>query len=197
MSEQAGSSAGATTTAAGGKTPPSFGKRLRNWTLIGGGALLVLFLLYRWAGTSHDRGVVQRVYEKDSIFRVEYVDLDGTVHVAENRDIMMPYVKFDTADLHAELSRMAATQDVVDLTVWGFRFEWFSVFPNVVGVEFVRSAADRQRLRAEQLADVTLGILREKGLLKGGEGVRGELVEGLQAALAIPEPQKPSGAAEK
>lgn len=195
MSEQAGT--GGAATAEGGKTPPSFGKRLRNYALMGTAVLVALFFLYRWAGTSHDRGVVQRVYEKDSIFRVEYVDLDGTVHVAENRDVMLPYVKFDTADLHAELSRMATTKDVVDLTVWGFRFEWFSVFPNVVGVEFVRSAADRQRLRAEQLADVTLGILRDKGLLKGGEGVRGELVEGLEKALAIPEPQKPSNSAEK
>lgn len=197
MNEQAGKGADGAAAGAKTKAPPSFGKRVGKWALIVGSLLLVLFFLYRWAGTSHDRGVVQRVYEKDSIFRVEYVDLDGTVHVAENRDIMMPYVKFDTADLHAELSRMAATQDVVDLTVWGFRFEWFSVFPNVVGVEFVRSAADRQRLRAEQLADVALGILRDKGLLKGGEGVRGELVEGLQKALAVPEPQKPSGAAEK
>lgn len=165
-----------TTPAAPTSPKKPFKKRASTW-LIGVVVLLfVAFFTYRWAGTSTYRGTVQRVYEKENEFRAEIVDLEGQVHVVGNKEITFPYFKLDTADLHADLNRLSKTRDVVDVKVWGFRFTWFSVFPNVIETEFVMSRQDRDRKRAERIADAVLESLRNKGLLKGGEGVRDDVV---------------------
>lgn len=142
-----------------------------------------ILLAYRFAGTRTYVGTVQRVYEKEGEFRVELRDKDGTVLVAANEDMKFPYVKLDSADLHANLHRFAQTGDLVKAKVWGFRLEWFSVFPNVVDAEFAESKKDRTRKRAEKLADAVIHTLIDKGALKGGDGVRDDVVQAISDAL--------------
>ena len=153
-----------------------FKKRATTWLLGAVALLLVGFIVYRWAGTSTYRGTVQRVYEKENEFRAEIVDLEGHVHVVGNKEITFPYFKLDTADLHADLNRLSKTRDVVDVKFWCFRFTFVSVFPNVIETEFVMSRQDRDRKRSERIADAVLESLRNKGHLKGGEGVRDDIV---------------------
>lgn len=145
--------------------------------------LLAILFAYRFAGTRSYVGTVQRVYEKEGEFRVEFRDKDGTVLVAGNQDMKFPYVKLDSADLHANLHRFAQTGDLVKAKVWGFRLEWFSVFPNVVDAEFAESKKDRTRKRAEKLADAAIRALTDKGILKGGDGVRDDVVQAIADAL--------------
>jgi hypothetical protein len=173
-------------TASGAAEQKSLKRRFGKWLAIALVAAVALFMLYRFAGTSVHRATVQRVYEEDSVYRVEYVETDGTVHVAQNSEIIFPNFKLDTADVHAELNRLADTKDIVDLKLWGFRFSWFSVFPNVVDIEFVKSSGERRRQQAERLADVVVARLTERGVLKPGDAVREELVRALEAALAEP-----------
>lgn len=165
--------------------PPKRSWKQRLFLWLGGAVLvlLVLFFLYRWAGTSQYRGVVQRVYEKSNDYRAEIVDLEGNVHVVANNEIKFPYFKLDTADLHAELNRLSRTRDVVDVTEWGFRFSWFSTFPNVIGVQFVMSRQDRDRQRAEKITAAVLQHLRDKQILKGGDGVKDEVVKIVEETL--------------
>lgn len=165
----------------------SFKQRALIWLLAFLGVLLVVFLVYRWAGTSVYRGTVQRVYETGSEYRTELVDLKGNVHVFGNGDIKFPHFKMDTADLHAELNRLSKTRDVVDLTVWGFRMSWFSTFPNIVGAEFVMSRQERDRKRAELVTDSVLRVLLDKNLIKGGDGIKEDLVRAVEESLGAPE----------
>lgn len=127
--------------------------------------LLGLFL-YRSAGTSTYRGTVQRVYEKQAEYRVEFAELDGNVHVVGNDEARFPYFKTNTADLHAKLNQLSRSGDIVDLKVWGFRHSWLSMFPNVVGVTHVQSASARQLARAEQIADAVISTLANRDALK-------------------------------
>lgn len=166
--------------------PPSFKRSAIKWVAIVGAALLFALLLYRWAGTSTVRGTVQRVYEKEAEYRVELVDLDGNVHVTGNSEIRFPYFKLDTADLHAELNRLALTKDVVDAKVWGFRMSWFDAFPNLIEVEFVRSNAARTRAQAENLTDVVLAELVKEGAIQNGAELRPGLVSVIEQALLKP-----------
>ncbi len=155
------------------------------------GLLLLLFFAYRWAGTSTYRGTVQRVYEKGLEYRVEFTTLEGEVRVIGNAEIRFPYFKLDTADVHANLNRLSLTGDVVDLKVWGFRQAWFDMFPNVVDVTFVRSDSDRNRARAERIADAVIEKLSSKGILKGGEGLRPDIIEAVEGAIQSPVVVKP------
>ena len=166
--------------------PPSLKRSATKWVVIIGGALLLCTLLYRWAGTPVFRGTVQRVYEKESEYRVELVDLDGNVHVTSNVEISFPYFKLDTADLHAELNRLALTKDVIEARVWGFRLAWFDVFPNLIDVEFIRSNAARKRIQAEVMTDLVVAQLIKDGALKDGTEVRAGLVSVIERALLSP-----------
>lgn len=166
--------------------PPSFKRSAGKWVLIIGGAILLCLLLYRWIGTSVYRGTVQRVYEKESEYRVEFVDLDGNVLVTGNSEIRFPYFKIDTADLHAELNRLALTKDVIDARVWGYRMAWFDMFPNLIEVEFVRSNAARKRAQAEVMTDLVIAQLVKEGAVKDGSDVRSGLVSVIERALLNP-----------
>lgn len=159
---------------------------LIKWSLIVGAVLVLGFFVYRGLGTTHYRGTVQRVYEQQDEYRVEFVDSEGKVHVAANREIRFPYFKLDTADLHAELNRYSQTHDIVEARVWGFRFSWISMFPNVIEVAFVRSNADTERMRAENAADAVIAQLKSEGILKGGEHVRPGIVSAITEGLKKP-----------
>lgn len=137
-------------------------------------------------GTTTYRGKVQRVYEKGIEYRVEFADLEGEVHVIGNQEITFPYIKMDTADLHAALNRMSATGDIVDLRVWGFRQAWFSMFPNAIDVEFVRTDAEQLEARAGRIADEVLEELRGKSVLKGGDKVRPMVLDAVKRGMKVP-----------
>jgi hypothetical protein len=142
------------------------------------GVLLACFVLYRWGGTSHYRGTVQRVYEKGAEYRVEFTQLSGKVRVIGNAEMRFPYFKTNTADLHAELNRLARTGDVVDIRVWGFRQSWLSMFPNVVDVNFVYSAEKRAHQHAEAVADAVIATLANRDALKNNDqATRAAIVE--------------------
>ncbi len=159
-----------------------FKQRAMIWLGVAALGFLAFFLTYRWAGTSTYRGTVQRVYEQSNDYRAEIVDLEGNTHVVGNREIMFPYFKLNTADLHADLNRLSKTHDLVEVTVWGFRLSWFSIFPNLIDTTFVMSRQDRDQKRAERIADAVLERLNQKGLLKGNES-RGEVIDAVKGSL--------------
>ncbi|MCH2110617.1 MAG: DUF1523 family protein [Polyangiaceae bacterium] len=165
-------------------------KTLLLWLLLLVGGCALLFFSYRWAGTSTYRGTIQRVYERQAEYRFEFATLDNQVLVIGNSDIDFPYVKFDSADLHAQLNQLARTSDIVDIQVWGFRQAWFSIFPNIIRVEFVRSKGQRLRDKAEQIADQVVALFMERNILKGGDGIREELLEAIERGLKEPEKAK-------
>lgn len=165
----------------------SWKARILTWLLVTFACLLVAFFTIRWAGTATYRGKVQRVYEKGVEYRIEFADLGGKVRVVGNKEITFPYVKMDTADLHADLNRLSDSGDIVDLRVWGFRQAWFSMFPNAIDVTFVRSDAEQDRAKAGRIADEVLETLRQQGVLKGGDGVRPVVVEAIERGMKIPD----------
>jgi hypothetical protein len=147
--------------------------------------VLGVFLI-RWIGSTTLRGTIQRTYEKQAEYRVEFAELDGTIHVVGNQEIHFPFFKVDTADVQAELNHMKHTGDVVDLKVWGLRIPWFSLFPNVVDLTFVRSDSDRRRAEASRIADEVLEALRQRGILKGGDDVRDDVIQAIERGLEKP-----------
>ncbi|HSC88195.1 MAG TPA: DUF1523 family protein [Polyangiaceae bacterium] len=166
--------------------PPAkrpFKQRALIWLSIAVTAFVVFFIVYRWGGTSVYRGTVQRVYEQSNDYRAEIVDLEGNTHVVGNREIMFPYFKLNTADLHADLNRLSKTHDIVEVRVWGFRLSWFSIFPNLIDTTFVMSRQDRDQQRAERIADAVVERLQQKGLLKDA-AAKGEIVDAVKTSLA-------------
>ncbi len=174
--------------ASSGKEPKrrSWKARIITWLVLLLLFLLLAFFFIRWAGTTTYRGKVQRVYEKGIEYRVEFADLEGRVHVIGNEEIKFPYIKMDTADLHAALNRLSTTGDIVDLRVWGFRQAWFSMFPNAIDVEFVRSDAEQLSARAGRITDEVLEELRLKGVLKGGDEVRPMVLNAVKRGMKVP-----------
>lgn len=172
---------------AGGPAGPirtrSVGSLVRRWAFALVAILLLFLLLYRVLGTSEFRGTVQRVYEREGEYRAELRDAAGNVLVVSNHDMYFPHFKLDSADLHAELHAFATKRDLVKAKIWGFRMEWFSVFPNVVDAEFVLSAAERRKQDAENVAEAVLQTLKEKGALKDGADIRHDLIQTVDRAL--------------
>lgn len=169
-----------------------FARNLKRGVLITLGALLLLFLAYRWLGTSDVRAVVQRVYEDQGEFRAELVQPDGKVLVVANSDMYFPHFKLDSADQQAQLHNLAVSQDSALVTVWGFRLSWFSVFPNVVEVEMVQTNVERRKALADRLAKAVLDELRRKGAVQAGAGLHEDTVKAIEAVLA--EQDRPSSA---
>lgn len=180
MNQPASTDADPVNPAAPARKPPN---KLARFLLIVAAILIALAIAYRLAGTRSYIGVVQRVYEKEGEYRVELRDREGQVFVAKNIDMKFPYFKLNSADLHANLHRFAQTGDFVKAKIWGFRLEWFSMFPNVVDVAFAESKKDRTRKRAERVADAAIQVLTDQGILKGGDGVRDDLVRAVSEAL--------------
>jgi len=161
-----------------------FASTLKRGVLITIGVVVLLLLGYRWIGTSNVRATVQRVYEDQGEFRVELVQPDGTVLVAGNHDMYFPHFKLDSADQQAQLHNLAVSQDTAEVTVWGFRLSWFSVFPNVVDVEMVQTNVERRRALASRLANAVLEELRKKGAVQGGAGLHDDTAKAIEAVLA-------------
>jgi hypothetical protein len=158
--------------------------------LITFGLLVAVLLAYRWIGTSDVRAVVQRVYEDQGQFRAELVEPDGKVLVIGNHDMYFPHFKLDSADQQARLHNLAVSQDTAQVTVWGFRLSWFSVFPNVVEVEMVQTNVERRHALANRLAGAVLEELRKKGAVPSGAGLHADVAKAIEAVLS--EQDKPS-----
>lgn len=186
LGSEAGASGASATKVVSTETQPKSVKRfLIKWSLILVAVLLCSFFLYRAAGTSRYQGTVQRVYEKEAEYRVEFAELSGKVRVIGNSEVRFPYFKTNTADLHAELNRLATTGDIVEIRVWGFRHSWFSMFPNVINVKFVYSAKKRAEEKAEAIADAVMAALANRDALKKQDpGTRKAIVEAVLRASA-------------
>jgi hypothetical protein len=149
-----------------------------------------LLLAYRWIGTSDVRSTVQRVYEDQGEFRAELVEPGGKVLVVGNHDMYFPHFKLDSADQQARLHNLSLSQDTAEVTVWGFRLSWFSVFPNVVDVEMVQTNVERRRALANRLAGAVLEELRKKGAVQPGAGLQADTAKAIEAVLAEQETNK-------
>lgn len=171
-----------TSSEAGRVSRVPFGKRLLRWTLAMLVSVVLLAFSYRWAGTTTLRGSVQRVYEKEAHYRVEFIESSGEVHVLENEVTTFPYFKSDSADLQAALHRYARTGDIVDVKAWGFRASFLSVFPNIVEVDFVRSGAERQEARTRLVTQAVIDELIDQGIVRRGEESE-RMRQGLERAI--------------
>ena len=168
-------------------------RRVLHWVGFVFGTLLLLTLIYRWIGTSTVRGTVQRVYEKDARFLIEFVDTSGNVTVVENEPIRFPHFKTSTEDLYADLHRFSQTRDIVDLTTWGVRAAFMDVFPNAVAIDFVKSNQVEKQRQVERITQVVIDELIDQGIMTRGaqlEETRASLSRVIERALAEP----PSGA---
>jgi hypothetical protein len=145
--------------------------------------LLAGFFSYRWLGTSTLRGHVQRVYEKDAAYKIEFVELSGDVSVVENTPIRFPHFKLETADLQAELHHLSESGDIVDLKVWGPRLSWLDIFPNAIESEFVRSNEERKKEQVERVTNHVVNELIDQGVLTRGEGAE-KVRPGLKKAIS-------------
>jgi len=165
------------------KTERTVGSTIKRGVLLTLAAIVLLFVAYRWIGTSDVRATVQRVYEDQGEFRVELVRADGKVLVAANHDMYFPHFKLDSADQQARLHNLAVSQDTAMVTVWGFRLSWFSVFPNVVEVEMVQTNVERRRALANRLSTAVLDDLRKKGAIQGGANLQADTAKTIEAVL--------------
>jgi len=167
------------------KQPRSWKRFFIKWAILLGFFLTSAFFAYRWLGTSTHRGSVERVYETNAEYRVEFVSLDGEVYVFGNKDTSFPYLKMDTADLHAELNGLAKSGAIVDVRVWGFRQSWFSLFPNVVDAKHVRSASARRRIESTVIAEEVLAELRTADLVEEGDDVRRRVISAVEKGIEV------------
>jgi hypothetical protein len=163
---------------------------LKRGLLITIAAIAFLLFAYRWLGTSDVRSTVQRVYEDQGEFKAELVEPSGKVLVVGNHDMYFPHFKLDSADQQAKLHNLSLSQDTAEVTVWGFRLSWFSIFPNVVDVEMVQTNIERRHALANRLAGAVLEELRKKGAVQGGAGLQEDTVKAIEAVLAEQEKQK-------
>lgn len=147
------------------KPAPGALVRLRRWAI---GLLLLAIacvLALRYLPTETYHGQVQRVYEKALEYRVEFVTDEGEVRVFNNREQRFPYLKFDTADLQANLEKFQREGDTVRITVWGLRSAMFSAFPNVVDVERLQAGSARRQAQNVRVTAAVLAELRAMQLL--------------------------------
>jgi hypothetical protein len=176
------------------KPPPGLLVRVRRWSL----GLLFLLLggaaLIRYVPTATYVGQVQRVYEKSLEYRVEFVTADGEVRVFNNLEQRFPYLKFDTADLQANLQRFQREGDTIRITVWGIRSAMLSEFPNVVDVERLQSGSSLREARNARVAQAVLAELRAMQLVPAGR--EAELELRLQKAIDVASQALPGGEAQ-
>jgi len=65
------------------------------------------------------------------VYHIQTESLDGDPQVYRNEDNTL-YLKFDSADLQAQIQSLAADKGVVALRHYGWRLQVFSMFPNAV-----------------------------------------------------------------
>lgn len=65
------------------------------------------------------------------VYQIQMETLDGDPRVYRNEDNLI-YLKFDSADLQAQIQSLAADKQVVALRHYGWRLTLFSTFPNAL-----------------------------------------------------------------
>ncbi len=96
------------------------------------------------AGSGDVAGTVNR-----DVFFIEGIRPSGRPIVYRNEDtgwIWPPYFKFDSANLQARSRDLASTGDAprwVAVRHYGWRNEWFSIFPNATSVRLVDGPEDK------------------------------------------------------
>lgn len=91
-----------------------------------------------WA--SPDAGTDDARPDRD-VFFIQSVRADGSVMVYRNEDTgwsWPPYFKFDTSNLQTEAADLKSTAEAPKwalLTHYGWRNEFFTIFPNAIGIE--------------------------------------------------------------
>lgn len=143
--------------------------RLKRYAIVTGVVVLLLIVLYRWLPTSTYQGTVQRVYEKVGEYRVEMYTEDGEVRVFTNSEMRFPYLKFNTADLQANLDRAVREGDLVQIGVWGIRSSFLSTFPNIVRFKVLSSGDAVRRGRTDRIVRAVMSELRARQLVPAGD----------------------------
>ena len=89
---------------------------------------------------SDDSGTVENASGQRDIRFIETVRPNGKVFVYRNEDtgwIWPPYFKYDSSNLHAQatdLKSTAADPRWVNVTSYGWRISWLSIYPNAISV---------------------------------------------------------------
>jgi hypothetical protein len=175
------------------KPAPGLAKRARRFLLGVGLLATATVAAIRYVPTSTYEGQVQRVYEKSLEYRVEFVTDDGEVRVFNNMEQRFPYLKFDTADLQANLQRFQREGDTVRIKVWGIRSAVLSSFPNVVDVERVRAGSSLRQARNARVTSAVLAELRAMQLVPAGR--EAEVEQRMSRAVEVASQALPGGEA--
>lgn len=78
-----------------------------------------------------DKGSETGQAQTRDVYHLQMEALDGDPRVYRNEDNML-YLKFDSADLQAQVQSLAADKQVVALRHYGWRLTVFSSFPNAI-----------------------------------------------------------------
>ena len=95
-----------------------------------------------WFWASPDAGADATTVNRDVRFLETFYE-NGSPMVFRNEDTSWgwpPYFKFDSANLQAEARDLVSTQAApqwVEIRHYGWRNEWFSIFPNAIAVKAV------------------------------------------------------------
>ena len=89
---------------------------------------------------SPDTGTVQNAQGQRDVRFIDTVRPNGKPYVYRNEDtgwIWPPYFKYDSSNLHAQatdLKSTAADPRWVNVTSYGWRISWLSIYPNAISV---------------------------------------------------------------
>ena len=89
---------------------------------------------------SPDTGTVQNAQGQRDVRFIDTVRQNGKPYVYRNEDtgwIWPPYFKYDSSNLHAQatdLKSTAADPRWVNVTSYGWRISWLSIYPNAISV---------------------------------------------------------------
>lgn len=93
-----------------------------------------------WSGSGSGAGDTVSAVNRD-VFFIDAIRPNGAVIVYRNEDTgwgWPPYFKFDTADLNAEAGELISTAEApewVAIRHYGWRNNWFSIFPNALSIK--------------------------------------------------------------
>lgn len=114
---------------------------------------------------SPDTGTVQAADGRRDIRFIATVKPNGSPYVYRNEDtgwIWPPYFKYDSANLHAVASDQvsnSADPKWVNVTSYGWRIAWATIYPNAVGITPVAGPADRPTNWPALIVLSVLGVL--------------------------------------
>ena len=98
---------------------------------------------------SPDTGTVQNAQGQRDVRFINATRPNGKPYVYRNEDtgwIWPPYFKYDSSNLHAQatdLKSTAADPRWVNVTSYGWRISWLSIYPNAISVRPVAGPDDR------------------------------------------------------